>query len=142
MQEKMKNIAISFKNLACPDRIRSEALQRAAAENTARIARHPEMIRGRGFFCSIMNEDPNIIAKGGANGVYGFGLKKQRLGVSFKLVDGTEDAWPFLAMEILRALGALTPEHEQRLAALHPTFFVNDNGRVVGQRRSDLTIHI
>ena len=45
-------------------------------------------------------------------------------------------------MEILRALGALTPEHEQRLAALHPTFFVNDNGRVVGQRRSDLTIHI
>ena len=138
----MKNIAISFKNLACPDRIRSEALQRAAAENTARIARHPEMIRGRGFFCSIMNEDPNIIAKGGANGVYGFGLKKQRLGVSFKLVDGTEDAWPFLAMEILRALGALTPEHEQRLAALHPTFFVNDNGRVVGQRRSDLTSHI
>ena len=138
----IKNIAISYKNLACPDKIHDDTLQAAAADNVNRIMKHPEMIRGTGFMCSIMNEDSNIIAKGGANGVYGFGLKKQRLGVSFKLVDGTEDAWPFLAKNILKALGALTPEHEKRLDALHPTYFVNDNDRIVGERRSEISISI
>ena len=138
----IKNIAIAFKNLACPDRILDEALQAAAVKNTARISKYPEMIRGSGFLCSLMNMDPNIIAKGGANGVYGFGLKKQRLGVAFKFVDGTEAAWPFMAMEILRALGALTPEHEQRLNTLHPRYFINDNEKVVGERRCEVKIHI
>lgn len=138
----MKNIAISYKNLACPDKIPDEGLQRAAADNVSRITRHPEMIRGTGFLCSVMNEDPNIIAKGGANGVYGFGLKKQRLGIAFKFVDGTELAWPFMAKTILKALGALTPEHEKRLDALHPTYFVNDNDRIVGERRSEISISI
>ena len=138
----MKNIAVSYKNLACIDTIPDEALQRAAADNVGRIMRHPEMMRGEGFLCTIMNKDPNIIAKGGANGVYGFGLKKQRLGVSFKFIDGTEEAWAFVAKEVLRALGALTPEHEKRLDSLHPTYFVNDNERVVGERRFEVNIAI
>ncbi len=138
----MKNIAISYKNLACIDTIQDEALQRAAADNTGRIMRHPEMMRGEGFLCTIMNKDPNIIAKGGANGVYGFGLKKQLLGVSFKFIDGTEEAWAFVAKEVLKALGALTPEHEKRLDSLHPTYFVNDNERVVGERRFEVNISI
>lgn len=138
----MKNIAISYKNLACPDKIRDEGLQRAAIDNVGRIMRHPEMIRGTDFLCSIMNEDPNIIAKGGANGVYGFGLKEQRLGIAFKFIDGTEAAWPFMIKEILKALGALKPEHEKRLDILHPTYFVNDNDRIVGERRCEIQITI
>jgi len=138
----MKNMAISFKNLACPEYIKDDALQRAAIDNVARIQRHPEMIRGEGFPCTIMNRDPNIIAKGGANGVYCFGLKKQKLGVAFKLIDGTEAAWPFMLKEILKAVDALTPEHEKRLDSLHPTFFVNDNGKIVGERRSEINISI
>ena len=137
-----KNIAISYKNLACPDRIQDDALQAAAVDNVGRIMRHPEMIRGTGLLCSIMNEDPNIIAKGGANGVYGFGLKEQRLGVAFKLVDGTEAAWPFVIKEVLKALGALNPEHEKRLDSLRPTLFVNDNEEIVGERRFELNIQI
>ena len=101
-----------------------------------------EMIRGTDYLCSIMNEDPNIIAKGGANGVYGFGLKEQRLGIGFKFVDGTEAAWPFMIIEILKALGALKPEHEKRLNILHPTYFVNDNEKIVGERRCEIKITI
>ena len=138
----IKNIAIGFKNLACLDTIKDDSLIEAAAGNVDRIMKYPHMIRGSGFMCTIMNEDPNIIAKGGANGVYGFGLKKQRLGVSFKLVDGTESSWPFIAIEILRALGALTPDHEKRLEALHPKYFINDNGIVVGERKSLVNISI
>ena len=138
----IRNIAISFKNLACPDRITDDALQRAAAENTARIQKYPLMLSGEGRICSIMNKDPNIIAKGGANGVYGIGLRKERLGIAFKLVDGTEEAWPFIAQEILASLGALTPEHKKRLEALHPTYFVNDNDLIVGERRSEFRISL
>ena len=131
----IRNIAVSFKNLACPEKIRDDALSEAAALNTSRIMKYPEMLRGTGYLCSVMNEDPNIIAKGGANGVYGFGLKKERLGVAFKFADGTESAWPLMAMEILRAVGALTPAHEARLQALHPVYFTNDNEKIVGERR-------
>lgn len=138
----IKNIAIAFKNLACPDKIEDEALRAAVIKNNGLISKYPEMIRGRDFLCTIMNENPNIICKGGANGVYGFGLKKERLGVAFKMVDGSEDAWPFMAMEILRALGALTPEHEERLNTLHPKYFVNDNDKLVGERRLEIDIHI
>ena len=138
----IKNIAIAFKNLACPDTIKDDSLREAACENVERIMKYPHMIRGEGFMCTIMNKDPNIIAKGGANGVYGFGLKKQRLGVSFKLVDGTESAWPFIAIQILSALGALTDEHRERLEALHPTYFINDNGIVVGERKSLVKISL
>lgn len=138
----MKNIAISYKNLACPDKVREEDLQRAVIENTTNIMHHPDMIRGKGYLCSMMNEDPNIIAKGGANGVYGIGLKKQRLGIALKFVDGTESAWAFMIQEILRGLGALTSEHEERLAGLHPRYFVNDNDRIVGERRSEVQIII
>ena len=138
----IRNIAVSYKNLACPELIRDEGLAEAAAVNTARISKYPEMIRGKGYLCSVMNEDPNIIAKDGANGVFGFGLKKQRLGAAFKFVDGTESASALMAMEILRALGALTPEHEARLQALQPTLFTNDNDKIVGERRCEIRIRV
>lgn len=138
----MKNIAIGYKNLACPDKIKDESLRSAIEKSTSLITKHPEMMRGEGFLCTAMNKDPNIIAKGGANGVYGIGLRKQRLGISFKFVDGTEEAWTFMAQEILRALGALTPEHEERLNALRPKYFVNDNDLIVGERRLDIKIKV
>ena len=137
----IRNIAAAYKNLACIDTIRDEALQAAAAENVRRIGLYPHMIRGK-LLCTEMNRDPNIIAKGGANGVYGFGLKKQRLGVAFKLADGTESAWPFLARELLRALGALTPAHEARLDALGTEHIFNDNDDVVGRRKALFTVSL
>jgi L-asparaginase II len=49
-----------------------------------------------------MNSFPNITAKGGASGVYTFGLKKERLGVMLKIYDGTETSWQPVIAEILR----------------------------------------
>lgn len=137
----IRNIAVAYKNLACIDTIQDDSLQAAAAENVRRIGLYPHMIRGA-LLCTAMNRDPNIIAKGGANGVYGFGLKKQRLGVAFKVADGTEGVWPLLAMELLRGLGALTEEHRARLEALQPRYILNDNDTVVGQRRALFDLHL
>ena len=130
----MRGIATAFKNLACPEMIRDDRLAAAAARFVPRIHRYPDMMRGTGYLCSLLNYDPDIVAKGGALGVYGFGLKKERLGVSFKLIDGTEGPWPLIVMEVLRQLGLLSKETEQRLETLHPSRIFNDNDLMVGHR--------
>ncbi len=138
----IKGIANAYKNLACIDTIKNESLRNAALKNTQNIANYPDMMRGEGYLCSIINYDPNIVGKGGANGVYGFGLKKERLGVSFKFVDGNETSWPFLILEILRSIGALSQETEKRFEVLSPKYFTNDNDLVVGERESLINISI
>jgi len=130
----IKNIAAAFKNLACIDTIKDDSLRNAAASFIPRIHQYPHMMRGTGYLCSLLNNDPNIIAKGGANGIYGFGLKKERLGVSFKLVDGTEHTWPLIVLTILRELGCLSNETAERLETLHPQIIYNDNDLDVGRR--------
>ena len=92
------------------------------------------MMRGAGYLCTYLNGDANIVGKSGALGVYGFGLKKERLGVAFKFVDGTNDGNPLVIMSILRELGCLTPETEANLMKLNPAFIYNDNGTQVGHR--------
>ncbi|MDY5730908.1 MAG: asparaginase [Eubacteriales bacterium] len=136
----LKNIAIAYKNLACIDTIKDESLQKAAKRYIPTIHNHPLMIRGTDFICSIMNMDPNIIAKGGSNGVYGFGLKKQRIGVSLKLADGTETSWPIIILQVLKDLDALTPEHEERILALKPFNIYNDNNSLAGKREASFSL--
>ena len=132
----LKHIAISFKNLVRPNMIRDEALARAAERFIPRIHKYPLMIAGTGRICSHLNNDPNILAKGGVNGIYGIALKNEGLGVAFKVTDGTESAWPLIAMEILRALGCLNPETEKRLEELNPGIILNDNEALVGRRET------
>ena len=69
----MNNIATAYKNLACIDTIQDDVLQDAARRFVPRIHEYPHMMRGTGYLCSLINHDANIIAKGGANGVYGIG---------------------------------------------------------------------
>ena len=132
----LKHIAISFKNLVRPNAIRDEALGRAAERFIPRIHKYPLMIVGTGRVCSYMNYDPNIVAKGGANGVYGLALKNEGIGVAFKVTDGTETAWPLIIMYILQALGCLSPETEKRLEKLSPSIILNDNNTPVGRRET------
>lgn len=129
-------IARAYKNLACIDTIRDEKIRKAAKRYVPVLHKYPLMMRGTGFLCSLMNYDENVIAKGGANGVYGFGLKKQRLGISFKVADGTENAWPIVILQLLKDLGALNKEHEERLMSLRPYDIFNDNNTLVGVRKS------
>lgn len=129
----MQNIAIAFKNLACPECILDEDLQRAARTFVPRIHRYPHMMRGTGYLCSLINHDPNLVAKGGANGVYGIGMKKEGLGISLKLADGTENLWPLLIREIFRQLGYEKRETHTMLESLHGGTLYNDNGSPVGR---------
>ena len=130
----LKSIAVAYKNLAYPQAIADEELQRATAAFVPRIHKYPHMMRGTGYMCSYLNEDPNLVAKGGALGVYGIGLKKERLGIAFKIADGTEHNWPLIALNILRDLGCLSKQTEEKLMNPNPVLLRNDNDTVVGRR--------
>ena len=129
----MKNIALAFRGLACPEKIADDRLAQAAAAFVPRIHRYPHMMRGTGYLCSRINEDANLIGKGGANAVYGLGLKKEGIGISVKLADGCEDAWPFVLAAVLRGLGYENPDTLAMLDGLHDSRIFNDNGLCVGR---------
>ena len=128
----MKNIAIAFKNLACIDTIKDDILMEAAHKFVPRMNKAPEMIRGTGSRCTVLNADPNIIAKSGANGVYCIGLKKERIGIAFKTVDGNMDLIPSLVREIFNQIGYVNSEIDKKLEEIHSNTVINDNGTPVG----------
>ncbi len=128
----IKNIAVAFKNIACIDTIQDDSLRAAAQRYIPRIHKYPLMMRGTGFLCSLINYDPNLVAKGGANGVYGIGLKKERLGISLKIKDGTEAIWPILIKEIFKQIGYYNEDTFKMLDSLNDGVIINDNGTPVG----------
>ncbi len=136
----MKNIATAFKNIACIDTIKDENLRLAAQRYIPRIHRYPLMMRGTGYLCSLINYDPNLVAKGGANGVYGIGLKKERIGIALKLKDGTEAVWPILIKEIFRQIGYYNEDTFRMLDSLNSGTIINDNGTPVGTCKAVFTL--
>lgn len=66
--------------------------------------KHPKMVASEKFICTSLLEDSNIVAQGGAQGVYCFGLKKERLGFALKVANGSEDVWPNIIASILEQI--------------------------------------
>jgi len=140
----MKNIAITFKNFARPEKITDEALRVAATRYMPLIRNDPRMIGGTGVLCSFLNAQPNIVAKSGANAAYGFALIDEGIGVSIKLTDGSGQM-RMVVMEVLRQLhqlGKLNPD-------VNGDFFMTDSltpplinaaNMVVGERRTVFTL--
>ena len=131
----MKNIAIAFKNLVRPDKIKETALAQAAADFVPRMHAYPLMVKGRGQLCSKLNAIPGIVAKGGANGAYGLALKDMGVGVSIKLADGTNGMWPMIIAAVLRELGYKNDAAYAMLEDMCHATIVNDNGDAAGTRR-------
>lgn len=132
----LRNIAAMFLKLACPDVLADEAMRRAAAEIGRVMNAEPDMVSAPWFICSNLLKDPNIVAKGGAKGVYGFALRKERLAVALKVLDGSEDEWPIVIASILEQLGYDNPETIERMYRLTPKEIRNDGGIVVGENRA------
>ena len=97
-------IARSFLRLARPELIPEKSFAACARRMTELMHRYPHLIRGQGYLCTRMNADPGVVAKGGASGVYAFGLKRSGFGVMLKLYDGSETAWQAVIARILRQI--------------------------------------
>lgn len=131
----LQNIAIAYMKLACPDKMTVPEVASAIERLDRAIHRSPLMMRGTGHVCTILNEDSNLIAKAGARGVYGLGLKRERLGISLKFDDGTEDYWAVAIAEILRQLNYANKETILKLEQLTPSALYSDSGTLVGEVR-------
>lgn len=131
----LDKIAYAYMKLACPDRIEDPEIA-AAAEKMARLMNeYPDMIADTRFVCSALLKDPNLTAKGGAKGVYGIGLRRERIGISLKVSDGSEQVWPCIIGSILERLGYANQATIDRLYEVVPNEIYNDGGTLVGYRR-------
>ncbi|MEH7178323.1 asparaginase [Neobacillus vireti] len=128
----LQNMAITYLKLACPDLINDSSLQHAVSKMTGIMNEHPLMVASERFICSILLQDTNIVAKGGAQGVYCFGLKNEKLGFALKVLNGSEDVWPNIVASILEQIDYSNKETIRRLRELKPSIVRNDSGVVVG----------
>lgn len=144
-------LALAYARLAAPpagwgdDRLRG-----AAAQVTAAMNRQPALVEGTGRLASVLLGDANIVAKSGAQGVFAFALRQQRLGVAVKVMDGNEQALPAAVAAILESLAAhgqmLPPaagesagaagDAAQLIRDSFPAELRNEAGTVVGRREA------
>ena len=119
--------------LACPDLLNDENLKKAVIQLDRIMHENPQYINKENYICTCMNLDPNVFAKGGAQGIYCFALKKQRLGIAFKIMDGSEKEWQLVIYEIMRQLGVSDSVAMNQMVRLRPFEIINATGSRVGQ---------
>lgn len=125
-------LARAYLKLACPDLIPDQQMRAAAMKLTALMHEHSEMIAGTDFICSVLLRDANIIAKGGAKGVYGFALKKERIAFALKVLDGSEEEWPLIVASILEQLQYANRTTIEELYRISQVTIRNDANVTVG----------
>ncbi|MGG1663311.1 asparaginase [Brevibacillus sp. NRS-1366] len=136
----LRHIAIAYLKLACPDLIEDTKTREAVVKITGWMTENPDIIASHNFICTALLTDSNIIAKGGAMGVYGFALKKERISFSLKVLDGSELVWPLVIASILEQINYGNKETIDRLHALVPREIKNDNQLIVGEKRAVFTL--
>lgn len=131
----MRNMAISYLKLACPDLVDDKVTREAIERFTPLINKCSKYIRGTKRLCSILNEDENIICKDGTAAVFNIGLKKERLGIAIKVEDGNESdiLHAQIVIHLLEKLNYENKETIKKLKTLYPDEIYNDRDEVVGK---------
>lgn len=136
----ISTMATAFLKLACPDLIEDEGTRRAVEVITSAMNKAPEMVGGTGRVDSVLLQDENIVAKGGFQGVFCFALRKERLGISLKVLDGSDEEWGLIVKSILTQIGYNNAETIQRLEEQFPQEIYNDEKTVVGMAEAAFTL--
>lgn len=131
----LKNMAISYLKFGMPQLCEEGKLQKAVTQIGDLMQASPEIIASHDFICTELLRDPNIIAKGGAQGVYCLTLKKEKLGIALKVLSGSELVWPVLVAELLEKLEYDNQETIDRLLRLRSHDIKNDGGKIVGHTK-------
>ena len=97
--------------------------------------KHYEMVSGTNLICALLNEDENIVAKGGAKRIYCVGLKKERLRFAIKVMDGSKKSWPFIVAKILEDINYDNKETIKRLYNIFPKDIKKKEAIICKRRR-------
>jgi len=136
----LKYLANAYLRMACPELIEDKDIREAVVKITRLMNENPEMVSNTNLICSILLRDKNIVAKGGAKGVYCFGLKEEKLGFAIKVMDGSEEEWPFIVASILEQINYKNKETISSLYKNFPLEVKNDNNKIVGVSKVRFTI--
>ncbi|WP_274649417.1 asparaginase [Paenibacillus humicola] len=129
----LRRLALVYARLSArPAEWADDAVRASAERIAAAMNRHPALVEGPGRLASVMLGDGNIVAKSGAQGVFVFALRRERLAVALKLADGGETAWPEAVCAALGQLGC-GGELVRRIREQFPPSIRNDAGQTVGR---------
>lgn len=135
------NTAQAFLKLARPELIGDPATSEAVRDLTAAMNGRPEWVSGTRLICPALLKDSNIVAKGGAKGIYCFALKREGLAFAFKVLDGSEEKWPYLVASILLQIGYPDENTIGRLLELCPEEIRNSRGEIVGRHQAGFRLN-
>jgi L-asparaginase II len=127
--------AQAFLKLAHPELIGDASIADAVRALTAAMNGRPEWVSGTDLICPALLADENIVAKGGAKGIYCFALKREGLAFALKVLDGSEEKWAYVVASILRQIGYPDERTIERLLRLCPEDIRNSTGTRVGYHR-------
>jgi L-asparaginase II len=98
----MREIAYLYALLADADALAEPDANAARLVRNAMIS-HPHLVSYRGHLTDQLGGflGQQIVSKGGAEGVFGFGLPEQKVGIAIKILDGHPRAIPAVAGQVL-----------------------------------------
>lgn len=131
----LKNMAISYLKFVAPELIEDQATAEAMVKIGQAMQAYPEIVASHDFVCTALLQDPNIIAKGGAQGVYCFALKEERISVALKVLSGSELVWPNVLAGVLEKINYKNQDTIDRLLAISDAKIKNDSGLEIGDRK-------
>ncbi|MGJ8622709.1 MAG: asparaginase [Yoonia sp.] len=101
---------------------RSDLRSNAAAQLTAAMAKHPDLVAGETRACTDLMRamDGKVTIKTGAEGVFIAIIPEKRLGVALKISDGATRASESAIAAILVKLGVLDANHPATKARMNP----------------------
>ncbi len=107
----LRSCAQAFANLADPSALPVEVAS-AVERITAAMAAAPEMVSAPGSFNTelLAAGAGDVVAKGGAEGLFCMGVRSRAVGVAFKTADGSSRAHAPIALELLRRLNVELPD--------------------------------
>lgn len=138
----LRNMAIAYLKLANPHLIEDEKMRNAVIQIVNLMNGYPNMIASENFICSTLLLDSNIVAKGGAQGVYCFSLKKEKLSFVFKIMNGSEMPWSIIIANLLDQIDYANKETIKNVKAIRSNHIKNDAGVVVGEIVSTIQLFI
>lgn len=136
----LKNMAIAYLKLARPELIDDLPIREAVVKLSAVMNQENHIIAAQNFICTALLKDPNIVAKGGAQGVYCFALRNEGVSFALKIMNGSESPWPNVIASVLEQIQYTNQETIERIKALSPAFVRNDAGQEVGEIVSTIKI--
>ena len=133
----LRNVAVIFSRLARPNGL-PDKLRSAATMAREAMGAHPEMVSApKAFNTELLRAyAPNMVAKGGAEGLFGIGFAHDGLGIAVKIDDGNARAMPPICIALLRKLGRLGAEQEKALSEFIEPPVKNCRREVVGSIRA------